>query len=125
MTVTNQILVKSYIISAIDNDGYDNSKELNTINEKLVFLHETFMSEYGKWNLQKTGSYTKSLKEWIAGLPSVFNIDYVNDEIIKKGIEFNSLTEQSTDSQCLKYIENWFHMIATKTTQLLRSEGII
>lgn len=125
MAISNQTLIKSYIISAITNDGYDNSKELNTISEKLNFLHQTFMSEYGNWDIKRTGNYTKSLKDWIAGLPSVFNIDYINNEIINKGIEFGALTEKSTDSQCLVYIENWFHMIATKTTQLIKSEGII
>jgi hypothetical protein len=124
MTISNQTLIKSYIISAISSDGYD-VEEPATIKAKLQFLHNTFMYEYGKWHIEQSKSYTKSLKEWIAGLPSSFNIDFYNDAIIKKGVEFGALTDQSTDSQEWKYIENWFHMVATKTTQLLRSEGII
>ena len=120
----NSNLIKLHIIDSIQSEGY-NVQEPRTNKAKLQFLHNTFKLEFGDWHISATKSYDKSLSEWIAGLPSAFDIEYINDDIIKLGIKFGALTDQSTDTQCSKYINNWFHMIATKTTQLLRCEGII
>lgn len=111
-------LAQAYILDAIDGEAYD--KQLNTDEEKLRFLCECFENEYLFFNnLRRYGSYQAVLREWIMGLPSVFNIDFENYRIVEIAKQWGSLPANATEDQEWEIIENWFNYIAVNTMQLM------
>ncbi len=108
--------IKQYIINAIDSEGY--GVETKTDREKLQFLYDTFISEYG-WNIKQTSSSRLSFKEWLQGLPSVFNIVFTNYDILELAKKWGSLPANPTEKQEDKIIENYWHFMATKAMDLI------
>ena len=116
-------LVSDYILNAIDSTPY--GIEAVTEAEKLQFLADTFKSEYCyPENLKRYGSYQNVLAQWIAGLPSVFNIDYENYRILELAKEWGTLEQNANEAKEDKVIANWFNMIAFKTISLMRKHNI-
>jgi hypothetical protein len=116
-------IVDNYILSAIDGEGYE--KTFSNDTEKLQFLADTFKSEYCyPENLKRYGSYQETLRNWIMGLPSVFNIDFENYRILELSKEWGSLPANATEKQEDKLLENWFNFIAAKTLQLMNKHSI-
>lgn len=114
--------VKAYILEAIDNEGYDDAKELKTDKDKLSFLMDTFKSEYG-WSIERYGMH-KAFSDWIAGLPSSFNIDFENYKILELAKAWGSIPKDATEAQEDKILLNWFNFITVKTFQLFRKHKI-
>lgn len=106
-----------YILNAIDASGYD-VPEPKTDQEKLQFLADTFVSEYGH-QVKYYGSHQNTLANWFAGLPSACNIEFRNHEIIRLAILWNSIPHNASEKQKDKIINNWFNYIAAKTIQLM------
>ena len=118
-----KIKVYSYILNAIDSEVYD--VETNTDTEKLQFLMDTFKKEYVyPDNLRRYGNYQEVMRQWIMGLPSVFNIEFRNHAILEIAKQWESLPENATEKQEDAIIENWFNLIAAKTFSLMREHGI-
>ena len=116
-------VVFAYILDAIDGEGY--GKTLTTEVEKLSFLAATFKGEYCyPENLRYYGSCQETLKNWIMGLPSSFNIDYENYRIIELAKLWDCLPQDATDKQEDKILDNWFNWIATKTIQLMKKHNV-
>lgn len=107
---------KEYILNAIDGEAYDVT--LNTPQEKLKFLFETFKKEYC-YMIERVGPY-EAMRQWIMGLPSAFNVDFENYKIILIAQKWGSLPEVFTNKQAEKIIENWFNLVSVKTFQLFR-----
>lgn len=115
--------VQQYLIAAIDSDGYDISAETEL--EKLQFLADTFKSEYlYPENVQRYRTTQNVLKNWIAGLPSCFNIDFYDFDIIRLGKEWGALSEAATEKQEDKFITEWFGRIAANTLMLFKKHNI-
>lgn len=115
--------VKPYIIDCIDCEGYNFPKDrkvddcmINTTEGKLEFLMDTFKSEYG-WCIERLGIY-KAFQEWLMGLPSCFNIEFRNYDILQLAKEWNSIPQDATERQEGKILENWWNFITVKTFQL-------
>lgn len=117
MSTYNKTAVKEYILNAIDFDGYDNSLPTATDADKLQSLDKVFRAEYG-FMIDRVG-YQAAMREWISGLPSCFDIEYRNYEIIQLAIEWQSIPATATDAQKNKIIDNFFNFIAAKTTQMI------
>jgi hypothetical protein len=115
--------VSSYILNAIDGEGYD--KELNTDTEKLQFLADCFKGEYMHPNALKFyKTYQECFRQWIMGLPSSFNIDFENYRIIEIAKEWGSLDNNSPSRKVDNILTNWFNFIAAKTLQLMAKHNI-
>jgi hypothetical protein len=112
--------VKQYILDCIDSENYD--IKVNTDKEKLQFLFNTFQSEY-KWQIERVGQY-KAFTEWLMGLPSAFNVEFQNYDILQLAIKWESLPKDYTEKQADKILENWFNFITVKTFQLFRKHKI-
>lgn len=108
--------VKQYILDAIDFEGYEITA--TTEAEKLTALDATFRAEY-TYMIDRVG-YQSAMCEWIAGLPSCFNIEFRNHAIIELGVKWNSIPAEHTDAQACKIVNNFFNFIAAKTTQMIR-----
>lgn len=116
-------LAQQYILDAINSDVYDVTTK--TDKEKLQFLYDTFKKEFCyEQNLQRYGSEYNCFKEWIPGLPSQFNIEWTNYEIIKLAKKWGSIPENATEQQEDKIIENYWNFITSHTFQLFRKYKI-
>lgn len=110
-------VAKQYIIDSIDNEGYSDQK-LGEL-EKIKFLRDTFHNEK-QWEIDRIGEL-KALESHIQGLPSYFNIEYRNYEILKIAVLWGSLPSDATERQEQKILDNWPNFIANKTLQLFRT----
>lgn len=113
--------VFSYILQAIDGEGYERTFSNDT--ERLQFLADTFKSEYG-WYAEQVG-HLKAFREWLMGLPSSFNVDFENYRIIEIAKEWGSLSPNATERQEDKILDNWFSFIANKTFQLMKKHKVL
>lgn len=115
-------VMADYIISNIDETPYgiqfDDGKE----KDKLQFLYDTFIAEYG-WNIPRQGIY-KSFTEWLQGLPSVFTVAFMNYDIIQLAIKWGSLPEKHTDAQAQKILDNWFNFVMVHSFKLFKKYKI-
>jgi len=107
---------EKYVIDCIDSEGYDVTT--NTPEEKLKFLRKTFRSEYGHM-IDRVGEQ-RAFKEWIMGLPSSFNLEFNNYDILKLAKKSGSLPENATDKQEDRVLENYFNFMTAKTFQAFR-----
>lgn len=113
-------VVKRYIIDQIDASNYDDDPE--TIDEKIKFLHDTFLAEYG-WCVDRIGPQD-ALREYYMGLPSSCHIAFYNHEILRLAREWGSLPEDSTGKQEDKILDNYWNFMAAKTCQLFNGYRI-
>jgi hypothetical protein len=117
--------VNAYILAAIDSEGYDLEKQLETDREKLQFLADTFKREFMHDNtLRYYGTYQNCLANWIMGLPSCFNIAFENYRILEIAKEWRTLPQDATEKQEDKVLSNWFNLIAFKTMRLCQRHNI-
>ena len=119
-TTNKQHPVYQYMLDAIDGEGYD--KTLITTEDKLQFVLDTFRKEYG-WAIARYGQ-SKAFTEWLSGLPSSFNIDYTNYDILRLAREWDSLPDESTENQEQKILSNWFNFIMVKFFQMCKRYNI-
>lgn len=111
---------EAYIIESINSDDYD--ADPKTKKEKLQFLKDNFKSEYG-FMIARVGEQN-AFKEWISGLPSSFNIEFMNYKILLLAKKMGSLPENATDKQEDKVLENYWNFMANKTFQTFRKYGV-
>lgn len=112
---------ENYILDCIDNSGYDN-KELPFIEDKLKFLHDTFISEYG-WHIQQVGKF-EALVSWLQGLPSSINIAFSNHDIIKLCEQWGLLDKDASEARQWVFIESWFRRMAMRIETLWKTHKI-
>lgn len=116
---------EQYIINAIETEGYEQRLYV-TNKEKLQFLYDTFISEYGyEQNLQRYGSLQNVFKEYLAGLPSCINIVFYNHDIIELAKKMGSLDKNSTQEQEERVIANYFNFMANKVFQLFKKYEVM
>jgi hypothetical protein len=107
----------NYILDAVDADGY--GLELNTPKEKVDFIHETFKREYAH-NIKYYGGEYRAFPEWLAGLPSCFNIEYRTHFILELAKNWGSIPAGATERQQEKIVSNWYNFVSVNFFQLLR-----
>jgi len=106
---------EAYILAVISNENYS-QQELTTEKEKLQFLYDTFIAEYG-WHIKRYGMQ-KALCEWLQGLPSAINIAFYNHDIIALAKQWGSLPENATERQEDKIIDRYFVFMAVRILNL-------
>ena len=113
-----------YILDCIDSEPYEVKTE--TEKEKLEFLYNTFISESWHEYNQKyyKGNIVNGFAGWIAGLPSIFNIDFTNFNVLQLAVLWGSVPEDACEKQEEKILNNWFNFIACKTFQLFKKYKI-
>lgn len=115
--------INPYLLNAIDGEGY--GKTFANDAEKLQFLADTFKAEYVfPENVRQYPNRQLLFAEWIKGLPSSFNIAFNYCDIIALTKDWGTLPQDATEKQEDKVCANWFNMIALKTFQLMRKNGV-
>lgn len=116
MTANQHKEVEKYIFECIDFENYGLNPESKK--EKIALLIETFKNEF--WNEFNKHRYKQDIKNgffnWLAGLPSCFNVDFENHKILEIGKSwgFDLSTEKKQD----QFIENWFKMVTNSVFYL-------
>lgn len=112
-----------YVLDAICTENYSVSAE--TDKEKLQFLIDTFKKEYlYEQTLKQYGSIQRVFEEWIKGLPSSFNIDYSDYNIMQIGVEWGILKAGFTDKQMDQFVMSWWTRIFMIVRQLAHKNKI-
>ena len=123
LTKQQKETINQYIIDCIDTDPYGVTKESEK--GKLKFLYDTFCSEY--WTFHKQyhkNNIHEAFKSWMMGLPSCFNVEFRNYDILQIAKKWGSIPVDATEKQEDKTIESWFGFITHKTFQLFTKHGI-
>lgn len=113
--------MEDYILGSISWENYTNEPK-PFVEDKLSFLRQTFMNEYG-WNVKQVGQY-EALVSWLSGLPSAINIAFYNCDIIKLGNQWGLLKENATDSQEHQFCTKWFRLLAMRILHLWNTHKI-
>ena len=113
--------IENYILDSIDGSSYD--KDLPFIEDKLKFLYETFLTEYG-WHIEQVGVF-KALTSWLQGLPSTINIEWRNHLIIQLGQSWNLLKPNADEKEIDKFLEKWFRFMAMRIHSLWTRHNIL
>jgi hypothetical protein len=113
--------VNAYILDCIDSEAYE--VETTTDLEKLQFLADTFKNEYSH-GIKYYSSAQEAMRQYIMGLPSVFNVAWENYRILEIAQRWGSLGADATEKEQDKILANWFNLIAAKTLQLMAKHHI-
>ena len=104
--------IQNYLIDAINTE--DHTTEATTHAEKLDFVMDCYNEEFNhKYNQARHPNEQKRFAHWLAGLPSVLNIPFYNDEIIKLAKQLQEVeTYPNEKTTCKNIIDNYFNFMA-------------
>jgi hypothetical protein len=108
--------INAYILNAINSEDV----QLNTTEEKLKYALKRFYSEYGH-EIKRCGEH-KAFANWLQGLPSAFNIDFYNDDILKIATEWGQ--DVTTERQQQYILNSWWDFISNNFFKLCRKHKI-
>jgi len=114
--------LQNYILSCVDGEGY--GKELNTDQEKILFVLDCFNSEYLHNNnmRQYIKDPAKVLGEWLSGLPSSINIVFYNFDILNMAVLFDLIPANATEEEEDNFLNGWFKLIASNILEMKNLE---
>ena len=102
--------IQTYLINAIDSDGYENQP--TTDKAKVSFLVDCYNSEYNHaYNVKMYPNEQTRFANWLAGLPSVLDIPFYNDDIINLAKELQEV-EKYTEKMAQRICENYFNFMS-------------
>jgi len=104
--------IQNYLIDAINTD--DHKTEATTHAEKLAFVMACYDSEFNhKYNQARHPNEQTRFAHWLAGLPSVLNIPFYNDDIIKLAKRLQEVDTYPNEKNTTKtIIDNYFNFMA-------------
>jgi hypothetical protein len=104
--------IQNYLLDAINTD--DHKTEATTHAEKLAFVMACYDSEFNhKYNQARHPNEQTRFAHWLAGLPSVLNIPFYNDDIIKLAKRLQEVETYPNEKNTTKTIvENYFNFMA-------------
>jgi len=99
--------VRGYILESIDSDEYE--VVTTTEKEKIKFLIDTFKKEYlYPENLRYYKTTENVFINWLLGLPSCFNIEFTNYDIIQRckvwGVDVSTPKKEDNCIKNFRYI---------------------
>jgi hypothetical protein len=117
--------INPYILNAIDSEGYELKEPLLSDKDKLQFVADCYNSEFNHpYNKQRYPNNQQRFAEWLQGLPSCFNIDFMNYRIIELAKEWQTIPQDASEKIQDKVIANWFNMVANKTIRLMGKNNV-
>jgi len=102
---------------------YDFKKSSNIETSKIDFFFYNFIDTQN-WNIIRKGKLN-ALTEYIQGLPSGFDIPFMNYEILELAKKYGSIPNNATEKQEDKILDNYWHFIANKLIKLHDKKGIL
>jgi len=104
--------IQNYLIDAINTD--DHKTEATTHAEKIAFVIACYESEFNhKFNQARHPNEQTRFANWLAGLPSVLNIPFYNDDIINLAKRLQEVDTYPNEKNTTKnIIDNYFNFMA-------------
>jgi hypothetical protein len=110
--------IQNYLINAINTEDFKiikNNSGLIPFNEdaqKIAFVMSCYESEFNhKYNQSRHPNEQDRFANWLAGLPSVLNIPFYNDDIINLAKELQEV-ETYAEKMEQRICENYFIFMA-------------
>ena len=102
--------IQNYLLDAINTD--DHKTEATTHAEKIAFVMACYNSEFNhKFNQARHPNEQTRFANWLAGLPSVLNIPFYNDDIINLAKELQEV-ETYAEKMEQRICDNYFNFMA-------------
>jgi len=102
--------IQNYLLDAINTD--DHKTEATTHAEKIAFVMACYESEFNhKFNQARHPNEQTRFANWLAGLPSVLNIPFYNDDIINLAKELQEV-ETYAEKMEQRICDNYFNFMA-------------
>jgi len=108
-----------YIIDCINSDDVI----LNTDKEKLLYLLTKYKTEY-QHHEQYYKTRLNTLENWLRGLPSHVNIEFMNHNIEQLLIDWGVLLEHSIDNITARKIDRYWYFMAMRINSLWNQHKI-
>lgn len=108
-------LVKNYLIECM-------SSEAATVEGKIEETKASFIAEMG-WNVDQVGEQ-RALENWLQGLCGAVSVEFWNNEILLMAIRWGSLSENHTEPQGRKILDNYWRLLSAKLGQLFRGHHL-
>jgi hypothetical protein len=104
--------IQNYLINAINTE--DHTTEATTRAEKLDFVMACYNEEFNhKYNQSRHPNEQDRFANWLAGLPSVLNIPFYNDDIVKLAKQLQEVETYPNEKNTTKnIIDNYFNFMA-------------
>lgn len=114
----------AYVLNCIDVEAYGYDTEEPS--EKLKILLDTFKAEFcHPYEIKRhRGDAESILAEYIAGLPSMFGVDFMNHRILEVGKDMQLLNEDATEEQEDTFILSFFRLVAHYTIKLMEDNNL-
>ena len=104
--------IQTYLIDAINTD--DHTTDATTHAEKLAFVMSCYDSEFNhKYNQARHPNEQDRFAHWLAGLPSVLDIPFKYDGVIKLAKRLQEVdTYPNEKNTTNRIVENYFNFMA-------------
>ena len=104
--------IQTYLIDAINTE--DHTTEATTHAEKLAFVMSCYESEFNhKYNQVRHPNEQDRFANWLAGLPSVLDIPFYNDDVINLAKRLQEVDTYPNEKNTTKNIvENYFNFMS-------------
>lgn len=106
--------IKKLLVDGIDLDYFD--LENASTQHKIDLVKQDFLATQ-QWHIDRVGQ-TAAVMNWLQGLPSCISIPFTNYDIIQLAIKMGSLTENASEIQQNKILDNYWNLCANKLNQL-------
>ena len=104
--------IQTYLIDAINTE--DHTTEATTHAEKLAFVMSCYESEFNhKYNQVRHPNEQDRFANWLAGLPSVLDIPFYNDDVVNLAKRLQEVDTYPNEKNTTKNIvENYFNFMS-------------
>ena len=104
--------IQNYLIDAVYTE--DHKTEATTDAEKIAFVMACYDSEFNhKYNRYKYPNEQTRFANWLAGLPSVLDIPFYNDDIVNLAKRLQEVDTYPNEKNTTKnIIDNYFNFMA-------------
>ena len=101
--------IQNYLIDAINTEDY--TTEATTEAEKIAFVMNCYNSQDNKYNQARHPNEQTRFAHWLAGLPSVLDIPFYSDDIIKLAKQLQEV-ETYAEKMEQRICENYFNFMS-------------
>ena len=112
-----------YVLECIENSSYatDEGKTFANDYEKISFFFNCFNNEFNYiQNRKRFPNLQTRIKEYIAGLPSCFNLVYTWNDIVTIGKSWGYCTTEKKEEN---FVYNWFNILSLRLLQTAAKVG--
>lgn len=115
-----------YVLDCIRNSSRatDENRVFNNDREALEFFFAAFNDEFNhQYNKRLYPCLSNRIGEYLRGLPSCFNVDYWNDDILKLGLMWGVI-DSTEGRKADSFLYNFFSVLGFRICQAAKKVGL-